>query len=1254
MPNVSDSEVEFQFGREPLRGVFPSFCNSLISLEAPRTKSFPVLTTKAGADGGIDGEWDLTGVDGFQPVSVASAGWNVYQFKSLDIATLGAQGAYIGLCQRIRGAVADVISRQAVPKVLGKYVLFTNLRLGVETESTTADGRSLNTWRHRLHDELLKGASEGIEIEIIDAGQIAGFIARHPALRMGWFCSGEGRSWDEMQQRECTLRRAGVPLIGRDAEVADLQGWLASPDVRVIAVSGPNSVGKTRLVIEATQPYAPTTFFAEDVHALLRDGVAAYATADRSVVIVVEDPPSEVARLLADQAAGCRKPIKLIITLPSPERAPVVRLGDDSLVKVRQIPRLLQDAARRLVDAVDSSLDHRVRDWILHQAGGIPGVLIAAASMGTELHRDSESLREQISRKFQQSLAVKAEPGALTILQALCPLIYVRVGADSNELDVLISEIAPDVHSATVLRRLSEFESLGFLRRQGQYVAVVPPMFAAALFRGIIQSNPQLIGRLLAGLDLPGLKRLLERLVTLELPESTPFVSFVFGPTGPFGDTERFCKNIQLLDYLARAIPEATARFLRKELDLVWRAIIPRANYGATHFLAAINELLDESATTATAFAILTELAKREAIESDSPAAGNDFAECFVYWYPRSISYPEREAALEEMLIDPEPAVRRLALKAIIMGTNPPDSLGGRSVNARRIGSQPRYGTWRDCWDFLLRITRLRLTLCVGGDLDLQAPAREKLPMIISQLGSHLPVEDTMQLVREISRPYFLGDIPLDPIELHASVKWLRDFYHRSSKSAGQSTKRAEWQKTIDELDVLLARLVKGTFDHRLRFAIGRSSDYDEVIVDGRKLHEYQARILELAREICRDPRALNEATWDLLRIKESVHRGDFAFHLGESDHDHQFWPQLLARGADWPWPNLIGFYLAGANTTMAPWVQTTLDEMLISPTAPKNAVLVAICAIGPTSENRLRLRQMLLDRAVSVDEVARSFSSGRWLKGLPPEEVRDVLEFILSEPGREASMLDVACLYLHHEIPLPRELFDIAKRVLREPVRRNNTASYELDQVASALARTDLDEGFKLLEEVMQSLAKTSPGFWRIGWDPFEDYSTQDFWKYLRTQSPSRAYKLLGEWKRASNWPHLRGRGDKHLLDLSAHYEVLTEIARTSRDASRTFAECLHLKQPRFFDFAYTLVELHPNDSRVAGELNAAFISQSGSGYEFDRLTSTLQTVQSELQGAKLSAVARSWLESLRDQILARRSDAVRDSGASEPIFFD
>jgi hypothetical protein len=174
------------------------------------------------------------------------------------------------------------------------------------------------------------------------------------------------------------------------------------------------------------------------------------------------------------------------------------------------------------------------------------------------------------------------------------------------------------------------------------------------------------------------------------------------------------------------------------------------------------------------------------------------------------------------------------------------------------------------------------------------------------------------------------------------------------------------------------------------------------------------------------------------------------------------------------------------------------------------------------------------------------------------------------------------------------------------------------------------------------------------MGWNPFERYGTRDFWEHLRTQSPERAYKILGEWSVAAPGPDLQDNGQRYLLDLASHQQILVDIARSDRNAAWIFAQCVPSAQPGFFPFAYQLIEMYPNDERVVGALNFALIQTSGFGYEYDWLTKASETLKAELKLSGLSGAARSWLESLQEIILARRSNARRDFGPSEPSFLD
>ena len=45
-----------------------------------------------------------------------------------------------------------------------------------------------------------------------------------------------------------------TPFVGRTGEVAALQGWLSSEDVRLVTLTGPGGIGKSRLAFEAARP----------------------------------------------------------------------------------------------------------------------------------------------------------------------------------------------------------------------------------------------------------------------------------------------------------------------------------------------------------------------------------------------------------------------------------------------------------------------------------------------------------------------------------------------------------------------------------------------------------------------------------------------------------------------------------------------------------------------------------------------------------------------------------------------------------------------------------------------------------------------------------------------------------------------------------------------------------------------------------------------------------------------------------------
>jgi hypothetical protein len=825
--NPKDRSIEEYFSREENRLLFPLFCNSLIALEAPQTRTFPILTSRPGPDGGIDGEWELTGAVTSES-AVAVDGWNVYQFKTADAVTQGEKEAFSELCQKVRGAVADLLNRQTEPKILGRYYLFVNLRLGPESEATTRQGSKVNTRRQKLRTALLDGASKKTDVAIIDAAQIAGFCIRHPVLGRAWFAANLAQPWIRMQQQEKRLSAVEVGFVGRDDELATLQQWIRDPDIRVISISGPNSIGKTRTVIEATKDHAAITFFFEDVHSLLADGVELYATPERPIVLVVDDPAIEDARRLARQCVASSKPIKLIATLPSPRHAPVIRLGDDRFEKRVQFEPLKKEVATKLITSVNPTLTARMRDWILHQAGGIPGIIVAASRLGDSLRTDADSFREQLSSPLKQKCISSVGREGLEVLQAVSALTYVYTSSGVCELETLLSFISPDTKVLRARNLLDELDAAGFIRRQGDYATVIPPMFAASLFHAVVRQDPTVPRRIFEELDAQGKLRFLDRVVTIEPSDDLEFSEYLFGTEGPFRNQAQFRKHVSLLEHVARAFPEATVRFLQKNIEQIWESITSDQRETTSHLLLALNELLDDPSTAPIAFAVLTDLAERETLLSQGTAIADDLVECFVYWYPRSIRYEEREASVDAMLQSKSGLLRRLAARAIAISTNPPRTLSGRSVALRRFGGEPSYGTWGDCWDFLFRMLARRIALCSDPDREVLGLAVGDFSHAVSSVTEEMPAEKALKWVKAIVGPFLKSRLKLDPSALRDSVRWLRDRFEGRRTSVPQP-RIAEFNRVVYGLNRILQRLEKGPFAYRLRLALGRDFDRDEL-----------------------------------------------------------------------------------------------------------------------------------------------------------------------------------------------------------------------------------------------------------------------------------------------------------------------------------------------------------------------------------------------------------------------------------------
>ena len=1203
--------------------------------------TFPNLSTKAGPDGGIDGQWDLTAEGNVIDSPFTRKGWNVYQFKSVDIG-IGREKALRELCDRVNGGIAELISRLELPAQLALYVLFTNLELGIDRPTRTKRNSRQNDKFERLRGSLLANAPPNIQIEIFDAGKIEAAVRKHRVLQQTWFAEHSSSTWEEAYKREVNQWKTDAPFKGRETEVKQLGAWLIDPAVRVIALTGVNSIGKTRLALECTRSFSGVTFFADNTSALLSEGVATWASGGTGpIILVVEDPTSADAERLARQALGSDTSTKLLMTIPSQKEIPSTVFGDASRVQVRHVGPLDDAAAQQLLDQLNSDLDHRARDWVLEQAGGSPGIIIEAATLGSELRRSVGGLRNRATQSLRKRLEHRFGAESVLAASALSILSGVRLD-HAAEIQLLLNLIAPNLSEPSFRLRIAELEGFGCIRRRGKTVSVVPPIFAAGLANDLIRAVADMPVRLFAKLDNDGRRRLLDRLVALDLP--APVWEQIL-ELATNQDASLLNNRLETLASLTRAMPRVVASFLDRELPHLLRNIeLFEHRQNPSALTTIIDELVEDPETASDGFDLLTRLAVHDARHDIRTSSANRFRECFVWWYPRALTYKHRQLTIETLLSSGQVEVRLLGISALVTATDVPRSLSGRGVVPRRLGPEPTRTLITDRNEFLEWALNRRLEMAQSEDVPARDAALKELENVIGPLAEALPGEIAMRAIDQLLNAHFSGVLTLEPRNLLHQLKWTRGLYARY-RDEGPNEWKKSWGALVERVDNAITKLTSGPFRNRLKLAIGPTFDHEEVEFEGRKLYTPELRVIQLAREAIAHPEYMVDA-WDTLVGDHTPNATDFIRELGRKDHSRVFYSELLRRADTWQWAVLHGVYLAGAQDTDPQWTEARLRELPLHRGDSNVAALLAYQQTGLVGNNQARFRALIDNGAVTIEHVAIAFSYGRWLEQLSIEHLCAVLEYIERGENMTARLAEVISLYLHPHRPIPVKLIPVSKRVLIAAQSVNDgygNLAYHCDQIALGIAKTDTAAGFALLEDMLAQMNADRRLRIYGTWSLFEGPSSREFLTFLRNSAPERFYRIVAKIDRSRYIPDFRANRRTPLIDLEKHREIIARLAQSDAVMAEMFAESAVAAQPGFWEFAVTLLDSYPNADRIHASLGSAVLDQTGFASTHEHITDAERFVTETLHRPELSEPLRRWLHSLNDAIEERKRERAK-----------
>jgi hypothetical protein len=765
---ISSEELERILSRELTPARFASLCNAVAWLSAGQTlEAVPSFTERVNVkDKGIDAELQATLPGGGLPYAspYLGPGVNVLQFKQRDVFAQGRAKTVSGLKSELKGALNDLAKRTG--KRPDRYVVFTNVDLS-----------------HKDKGALRKAVVDGYarpketHVEIVGAGELVAALNSLPHVRSGYFATGSFSTWQAAKRRHTEAKVFGgaVKVVGRGDELAALRDLVDDPEARVIILTGPHNIGKSRLALEATGHRFLDVIVALGGRATTPADVAAMITPGRVALAVVEDLDGRDLERLVDYVLGVPD-LKLIATLPLTEGSPDPNFGRDRRARVIPVEPLTDGASHELIRAAGARLAFGIEAWVVDQAGGNPGILLAAAKAGPELRRTTAEFSEDVARAFSRRVRRELAEKAIDALEVLSVMTHVGVtGHAGKELRLVSRIFGGSLDEQTLVKLLPRLQESGVLKLTGHFAEVTPPLFAnhlaAARLRG---RHPQLM-QLFAALDSAGRYRLLRRLQSVKTEEAERFWAGLFGPDGPLRTLQTALETPRLLGMVATAAPERAATIIEQGLNGMSREEREALrDEKRREIMWALDGLLFREPTSSRALRALIRLAEAENEKYGNSATGV-FGEAFHWQHPQlPLPLNERLGILRECTAEGASRERRLvAIKAIETGLQQSASVAlRRGGGAIPLDAQPRM-TWGEVWDFIEALFDELKALARSGDDVVAKAALAALPTAIQTIGAEGRPARAMERIREVVQWALEESVPVSIAKLTGALRFV-------------------------------------------------------------------------------------------------------------------------------------------------------------------------------------------------------------------------------------------------------------------------------------------------------------------------------------------------------------------------------------------------------------------------------------------------------------------------------------------------
>lgn len=1226
---ITAEEIERIVSREFSPHRFASLCNAISWVASGRNcDSLPSFTERVNAkDGGIDAEWQIAlPKEGKFLSPLLGPGWNIFQYKQRDIFAQGRAKTLAALAIGLRGAAKGLM--KGTGRAPSRYVLFTNLDLTHVTKGQ----------KGRLKRNILDKwpANRKIQVEIVGAGELAALINAAPAVRSAFFCPAAFSTWQEAWQAltKAKLYGGNVRLVGRERELQNLRSFLADPAVRAIVLAGPHDMGKSRLALEATQQFAIRTVIAVDPRSMAGSDLLALASPPQDTIVIIEDPEVDRAEDFVHLALA-RDDLKLIITLPVSSTAPVPSFGRENRAPLIRLEPLKETQSEELLAAAGARFDYGLQSWVIHQAGGNPGILLYAASVGATLRGSATSFAEEVAQAFERKVVRVLGEESLKTLRLLSVMTYVGFkGNAGKELELVSRLFGEGISPNAVRTALPKLAGAGVVRLAGAYLEVTPPLFASFLATSALQARFALLFELFGSLSQPGRLRLIRRLRDLKGEEVSRFWDEMFGPAGLFSNLRGAMKAGRLLQLIAGSVPDRVTALLEEGLQTLSReARLTIKDEERRNLVWALEELLFRSKTSASAVRCLALLGEAENERYGNSATGL-FCESFFPLHPQMpASLEERLGVLQRLLNEPcSPQMRALVARAIDSAFQQSGAVTlRRSEGAEPLDTRPSL-TYGEVWDYLEALINLLKELAGTDEGEAGQVARTSLPHAIASYAIGGRPERAMHRLKEIAEYTISERIRIPVPALTDALAVVKDAFEKHKLA--RSDEAAKYEAWLGEIDRLRDAFDQGSFALRLRRWAGGWGRHAHEFVEegGRRVYRSEKEMQRLGKEAAENPHILTEELFSWLRSPSAQRGHGFFYWLGKHDSSRRWLEKIEACVTDRTTATIFAAYFGGLGTIDREFVSNRLDALTRAESVPGEAIVRATGYLGGDAAGVSRVRVLIEEGRVDPVHVEGTLSCGGWIDSLQTAEYLDLLRAIAGpQLEHAAAAIDFLGMWMHDQRPIQGELADFAWACLESVPKITANEDYDCDQLAAHLARSDMERGFRLLDRLL-----TSPPD-RDTWNPLSPDRERRFLSALLGSDRDRVLRLAFSLGVRDAIVGIHITWDlREILDQERDIDTLVALALESQEQAAIISSTITAARPGFWPIALRILQAYPNNERIRGNL-AGGIEHLGLLVD-GPLSAHYEACRQEVARIRANTdtprESKSWLKSVEEQL--------------------